>query len=132
MSYRLLALGLVVFAVASAEPATFAAEPSRHTGTVVAVQPDHGTLVLAEMGPWTGPASRPTRLSFTLTPDTLVTLATRGKAGPSAEWPGGFTESTIAITDVRPGDFATVIADSQQGHLIARSVVVVRSTPGAE
>jgi hypothetical protein len=132
MSSRLLALVLAALAVASAEAVTFAAEPSRHTGTVVAVQSDHKTLVLDEMGPWTGPASRPTRLSIALTPDTVVTLATRAKAGASAEWPGSFAESTLAATEIRPGDSVTVIADSRQGRLVARSIVVVRQIPGVE
>lgn len=121
---RLSGIGFVLIAMLSIV-SPVAAESARHSGRVVAV-PDAGTLVIDEMGPWTGLESRPTRRSIALGPDTVVTLAGRSTTTAGDGWPRGFTESAVKAAEIRPGDYVTVTAETSGARLVARSIVVVR------
>jgi hypothetical protein len=81
----------------------------QHSGLVLSANAKLDTLTLSEMGPWHGPATRPTRREVHLTLGTVVRLATRRGE------PGGFTrpyvEQPASAADLRPGDFATVTRD---------------------
>jgi hypothetical protein len=119
----------ILVASLSLMPVGGAAEETRHTGKIVAIQPDRQSFTLEEMGPWTGPQHGVIKQVVRLAPDTKVVMVTRAQASEGDAWPGGFTQSPIAPSDLRPGDYVTVEGDARKGHLVARWVTVVRPAP---
>ncbi len=110
-------------------PLAQATEGARHTGIVVAVQADDRGITLEEMGPWTGPKHGQVRRSVVLTPETMVLAVTRAEQAAAGGWPGGFSETPLAPSQIKPGDYVTVTTESRNGKLIARSMEVLRPTP---
>jgi hypothetical protein len=117
---------LVVIGILALAPAAEAAGAAKHSGVVQSVS--SGTLTIAEVGIGMGHRNQLLTLSIGVTPQTRIVLASRSDEVVAAEWPGGFREAPVALTDVRPGDYATVEVDRQNGRLVARSIVVVRPT----
>jgi len=101
----------------------------RYSGTIVAVDLAGSSITLNELGA-AGPGGRNQEIPrvIGLAPGTKLLLAVRAADSEDAEWRGGYTESPIAATDLKPGDFATVEAETRDGKLVAISVVVVRPT----
>lgn len=89
------------------------ASPLRHSGRVAAVDPARHTLILEETGPWTPPHAGVVRRSIEAGSGTKFELATRTVASGAGGWPGGFRESTLKPSDVRPGDYATVTIERE-------------------
>jgi hypothetical protein len=112
-------------AILLAGPA-WAAGAETHSGDVGAVDLQRHTVTLEEMGPWRGPGTAPTRRSIRFTPETAVTLVQRSATPTPRGWPGGYAESSLAMTAVRPGDFVSVTVTRHDGRVIARSIEVVR------
>jgi hypothetical protein len=106
-----------------------AGEGFKHTGLVVAVEADLGAITLEQIGPSTGSRPGHLRRSIALTPETTVLVVTRAEQAAAGGWPGGFSESPLARSDIKPGDYVTVTAESRNGKLVARSVEVLRPTP---
>jgi hypothetical protein len=115
--------GLMVLALPLAAPAT---EPTRHSGTVVAVDEARGTLLIEELGPWTGDLeSTSVRREVRLAPDLEVTLVRRDPDGTGAKgWRGGFSETPIPRSQLRSGDYATVEARRRGADLVTNSIQV--------
>ena len=103
-----------------------AAGTETHSGDVEAVDLERHTVTLAEMGPWRAPGTAPMRRSIHFTPETAVTLVRRSATPAPGGWPGGYAESPLAITAVRPGDFVSVTVTRHDGRVTARSIEVVR------
>lgn len=117
----------VLLAAGPAGVASAESRAVRHSGRVAAIDPARHTLSLEELGPWTGPATRPITLKVELTPKTTVALDRRSTTAASdGGWPGGYVASPLKIEDIRPGDFATVSTDRQGRRLVATSIEVVR------
>jgi hypothetical protein len=119
---------LVVLAAGPAGAVTAGGPPpaARHSGVVTSIDPARNALTLQELGPWSGPATKPITLSVKLTPRTTIELARRAPTGPAGGWPGGFVASPLNVADVHPGDFATVAVVRRGRQLVATSVDVVR------
>jgi hypothetical protein len=122
MSRVALALGcLILFSAVEAAP--------RYSGTIVAVDSGGSSITLNELGAGV-PGGRNQEIPHVirLSPGTKILLATRAADSEETGWQGGYAESPIAATDLKPGDFATVEAETRDGKLVAISVVVVRPT----
>ena len=122
MSRIALALGcLILSSAVEAAP--------RYSGTIVAVDPAGSSITLNELGAGV-PGGRNQEIPrvIRLSPGTTFLLAARAADSEETGWRGEYTESPIAATDLKPGDFATVEAETRDGKLVAISVVVVRPT----
>jgi hypothetical protein len=117
--------GLVLAGAAFAATETSAVR--KHSGVIVAVAPNAGTITVDEMGPWAGPNSTPVRETVAITSSTTIQLDSRsaGTGGPGG-WPGGFQASPLRASELRPGDFATVTIEQSRGGPVAASIAVVR------
>jgi hypothetical protein len=122
-------LGVALILVAAGRATT---EERKHSGTVVAIDPRGRTLAIDEMGPWTPERSSLVRRTIVLGPGADVRIVGRAPIGPQApspepgEWPGGFKAAPFNPTDIRPGDFVTMMTGERVGRLVARDVSVVR------
>jgi len=122
MSRIALALGcLILSSAVEAGP--------RYSGTIVAIDSAGSSITLNELGAGVpGGHNQVIPRVIGLSPGTTLLLATRAADSEETGWRGGYTESPIATTDLKPGDFATVEAETRDGKLVAISVVVVRPT----
>lgn len=102
-----------------------AADSARYSGTLVSVDEASGLLVLEVMGPWTGEVeSTVTRRELRLGSDPEVRLLRRDPEGTNAGgWRGGFAESPITLSAIRPGDYVTVQTGARG---VVGSIEVVR------
>ena len=128
MTSKLSLFALATLLILIAGPA-LAAETETHSGTVTAIDPGRDALTLQEMGPWRGPGTSLVNRAIVVTPDTTVDLVERSSAErPAAApaWPGGYVESPMSITQLQPGDFATITVIRQGGEAVAESIDVVR------
>jgi hypothetical protein len=103
-----------------------AAETESHSGLLTMIDSARQTLTPSEMGPWTGLDTRPIMRSIPLTPATQVHLVRRSQEAMGGGWPGGYVESRLKVTEVHPGDFATVRVARHGRKLSAVSIDVVR------
>jgi hypothetical protein len=97
-----------------------------HSGTVVAVDPAKGTIVIDEIGPWEMKSGRTisTQRTFLVEPSTqFVMLKRRPEPGPSG-WPGEFVEAPLGAWAVSKGDFVTVRVKEEAKRSIATRVAV--------
>ena len=100
-----------------------AGETIRHSGTILAVDEEGGTLLLAEVGPWRATdAAAVTRYAVKVTPHTMFVLARRQPSHTT--WPGGFVEGTTEAWTVKTGDFATVLCVHEGRSATALEIVV--------
>jgi hypothetical protein len=103
----------------------------RVSGVVTSVASNGESFTLDELGA----AGMLVRRTILLAPDVrIVEVSRHGDASGAAEpgaWPGGFRETPFEASDVRPGDFVTVVAGGQGTRVQARSVEVIRGTDGA-
>jgi len=127
MSYRALTPALVVFLMTS--PAV-AANMAKYSGSIVAVNPAKHTVTLEEVGPWTSQHSTLVKRSVEIGPSTRFELVTRAKATGADGWNGGFTESSLDPSAVRPGDYATATIERAGHQRNAVSVQIVRPANG--
>jgi hypothetical protein len=117
----LLALLVVVIPVVSLS----AGPPStRHSGTITAIDPEGGVLLLQEVGPWLVEQGRTvlTRRSVVLTADTKFNTFIR--ATVPGGFAGDFLEVALDAASVTPGDFATVECVRERGRLVAVRVTL--------
>lgn len=93
---------LVVALVALLRPDFAAAQTTSHSGTVLAVDKDDGSLLLSEVGPWCG-ATEISRRTIRVTPSTEVVQATRTPAAGRGGWVGDFIEVRLIARELRTG-----------------------------
>jgi hypothetical protein len=119
---------LVTLTVLALPLAVNATSSVRHSGTVVSIDEARGSLVLEELGPWTGSLeSTAVRREVRLEADLEVTLVRRDPDGTGADgWRGGFAQTAIARSELRPGDYVTVETHRRGALLVASSIQVVR------
>jgi hypothetical protein len=103
-----------------------AADPGRttHSGTIAAIDPQEGVLLLDEVGPWRVEQGRTvlTRRTVVLTPDTKFNIFIR--ANVPGGFPGDFLEVPLDADSVTPGDFATVECVRARDRLVAVRVTL--------
>ena len=122
-----IASSLVLALVVVAGPPALAAEPVRTTaysGTVVAVDPRDGVLIMEEVGPWRVEQGRAvvTRRTIRLTAETKVNTFIR--VDVPGRFAGDFIEVELAAEDITPGDFATAECVRERGRLVAVRVTL--------
>jgi len=107
-----------------------AAEGERHSGRVVDVRPD-GKLTLDEMGPWKGPGTGLAQRTFDLPPNTAVReVRPKGTWDPNDATPG-YDVRPVDLTQIKPGDFVTVITGGDRRPVaVTLDVVRVEATDG--
>jgi hypothetical protein len=114
-----LALGVLL-----AVPAADAARTKAYSGTVVAVDPQGGVLILDEVGPWRLAQGQTvvTRRTVMFTPETMFNTFIR--VNVSGAFPGDYLEVALDAEDVTPGDFVTAECFLERGRLVAVRVTV--------
>ncbi|MBI2528781.1 MAG: hypothetical protein HYV93_22715 [Candidatus Rokubacteria bacterium] len=128
---RKIAMLVVPIAIGSAVPAPGWADVTRHSGTVLAVDRDAGTLVLGEVGPWrvTDGVTEVTRLTIALRPSTEVVIVARSAGAGPTGWVGEFAETPLGEAELGQGKFVTVTVQREGGRLVAQKVSVVAPEP---
>src|SRR5439155_4207211 len=110
---RHVAIGLLVLSLfvpgvgrAATEPTHPGTTPgtTKHSGLIVALSRRAKTLELEELGV----QGRPLRRVIELRPDTKIERVARSAAAAPGQWPGGFEETPLTVTELTPGEFATV------------------------
>ena len=107
-----------------------AAEPEVHSGVLTTIDPTHHMLTLSEMGPWKGSMTARTIQTMTISPDAKVEIVQRAKSAPAGGWAGGFRESPLAVSQLHPGQFATLKLTRRAGKPTIESIEVVSPTNG--
>ena len=123
-------VGLVLLGLAAPGPAEAAA--TRHSGTVVAVDRDAGTIVIEEIGPWRVKDGQTVITRFTVKAgeSTAWTRARRATgAGPSG-WDGEFIEVPQDAWELKRGEYATIeLEGAGKGQVATRVTVSELDTP---
>jgi hypothetical protein len=125
----LLAVTLVLLATALAD----AAGGPRYSGTVVAIDPRRGVLIIEEVGPLRGPKAVVTQRTIGVTSRTKFNRFIRVN-GPGA-FAGDFIEVMLDADDVALGEFVTAECVLERGRLVAVLVTLAElaqppSSPG--
>lgn len=117
-------LALLALLVAMATPAADAARVFRYSGTVAALDPQGGVMILEEIGPWRVErgATVVTPRTIRLTESTKYNLFMRVNAPDG--YAGDFIEVLFDVGDVGLGDFVTAECVRQGGRLVALTVTV--------
>jgi hypothetical protein len=119
---------VIAFAGLTLASAAQVTAQAKHSGDVVAVDPEGRSITISELGSGARGSGRNRVIDRTvaLTPETRITLVARAGADAEPEWPGGFGETPIAAADLQKGDFATVEVERRGNQWIAVSVQVIR------
>lgn len=120
------ALGLLLTASLSG-----AATTEKHSGVLVAADPAQQTITIEEMGPWRGPNTSPIPCVFRLTSATKIAVAERTQDG-NLGWPWAFTERSLEPSDLRAGDYVTVMTEPEGRRADVVRVEVVRPASGTK
>jgi hypothetical protein len=111
--------------VAVLVPGSAVAQVIKHSGSLLDVDAERGTIVLAEVGPWrldTETAVITVR-TIVVTPDTDFALVRRVDAPTGL--PGDFVVDDVEAWAIYPGDFVTIDCVHRGSRLIALRIVVV-------
>lgn len=109
-----------------AAPEWTAAGTISHSGTIVAIDRQAGTILFEEIGPWrvedgSAPATRQT---IVVIASTSFVLARRVPGRGPGGWRGEFVEEPVAPWTIKAGDFATILCLHDRGFLTALEIVV--------
>jgi hypothetical protein len=115
-SSLLLVLALSLSVVA---PAADAARTSAHSGTVAAIDPQGGVMIVEEVGPWRVEQGSTvvTRRTIRLTSATIFNSFIR--VDVPGRFAGDFIEVALDAEDFTPGDFVTAECVRERGRLVA-------------
>jgi len=113
---------LLVAGVVSASPA-LASGAIRHVGPIVAIDVTHDTVTIEEMWPWRHSLLRPALREFHLAPGTEIALTVPMGAL------GGAVLEPMSMTDLRPGDDATVTIEHEGDRDVVTSIEITRPVP---
>jgi hypothetical protein len=123
--------GLLLVGLFLAAPAVPAADTGRITfsGTVAAIDPQGGVLVLEEIGPGRRGAqgNTITRRAVHFTAETKFNTFMR--VNVAGGFAGDFIEVALDADSVTPGDFATVECVRRRDRLVALRVTLAESAP---
>lgn len=124
----LLAIAPMVPPVAAAQ--NHPSPEALHSGTIIVA--DAKRITLEEVGPWTAKEPGLIRRSIELTPATKIDQVARAEKAAPGHWPGGFAETPMTVSDLHPGEYATIASHMERGRLVAGQVTIVRLTPAQE
>jgi hypothetical protein len=110
-------------AAGASKPAQLRDGEVRHSGSVVTVDIDARRLRMEEMVAWMGPGTGIVERSVTVTPDTSIELIWRDDDPDRTALPG-WDGKSIALRDIRRGDFVTVTV--RRDNPVAVSLQVLR------
>lgn len=96
----------------------------KHSGRIAEV--GASAIALEEVVQWTGPGTGAVRRSFDLLPATTIEVVERSADVAPGGWPGSFRATSLALSDLRPGDYVTVAVEHRGRRAVARSVTAVR------
>ena len=101
-----------------------------HSGTVMAVDPAKGILVIGEIGPWHVKDGKTeiTRQTVVVEPSTEFVMTKRTREPGPAGWPGEFVEVPLGAWAVKEGDFVTVHVEQKGKRRIATKITVAEAT----
>ena len=105
----------------------------RYSGQILSIDHAGGTLVLEEMTAAPSEAPVAIRRTIVVAPGVSVQLLRRSNEPMRVAWPGGFSASPLALGDLQPGDYVTVVGEERQGRIVATGLHVSRddSSPSA-
>ena len=120
---RNIVLTLVLLLVVVGAPLGAGAEAIKHSGTIIAINKDAGTIVLNEVGPWRVEqgVTKITRRTISVIPSTKFVEVKRSMETP---FPGDFVEGALVAGDLKVGDFVTVECLHEGKRLTAVKVTV--------
>jgi hypothetical protein len=123
MKASMLLLG-VALAAGPSVSVVDAARTTTHSGTVAAVDPREGVLLMDEVGPWRVErgATVLTRRTIALTSDTRINTFIR--VDVPGRFAGDFIEVELDAGDITPGDFVTAECVRERGRLVAVRVTL--------
>jgi hypothetical protein len=127
----LLTVTLVLLATAVGD----AAGGVRYSGTVVAIDPRRGVMIIEEVGPGRGPKAVVTQRTISVTSRTKFNRFIR-VSGPGG-FAGDFIEVVLDADDVALGEFVTAECVLERGRLVAVLVTLAElaqlpSSPGGD
>jgi hypothetical protein len=110
---------VVVLSAPAVAPAADAAGASRYSGTVVAIDPQGGVMIVEEVGPWRVERGRTvvTRRTIELRSATMFNSFIR--VDVPGRFAGDFIEVALEAEDFTPGDFVTAECLRERGRLVA-------------
>ena len=122
---RWLTIAAALIAALTAAGAGDAQERMKHSGTIVAIDAEAGTIRLAEVGPWTvrGGETVITYRTIVVTPATEFAIVGRDH-GTAGEWPGAFVESPLPRDGLYVDDWVTVDCVHEGARQIALKITV--------
>lgn len=111
---------LLVLVVSSATEAAAA----RHSGIVMRLDKNAGTIVVGDMGPRLKDGdSKMTPRTVRVTPSTEFVRVKRESGTAPSGWLGDFADTKLAAWDVKPGDWVTIVAEGEP--LTAAKIMVI-------
>lgn len=98
----------------------------RHSGTLVALDPDTRTIVLEEVGSWQtrNGVTIVSRLRIPVTPSTQFVKVQRAPEPPSG-FPGDFVEQAIESWKLATGDFVSIECRHEGKRFIATKITMM-------
>lgn len=107
-------------------PSWASAETTSHSGRIVAVDKEAGTIVLHEIGPWQVEkgVTQITTQTIAVSPLTEFKRVTRVPGPGPTGWIGDFVEESLGAWQVKTGDFVTVHVQRQDDRPTALKIVV--------
>jgi hypothetical protein len=105
------------------------AATARHSGVIISLDKTAGTIVVGDMGPrLKSGQSKLAPRTVRVTPATeFVHVKRAGGAAPSG-WVGDYVETKLAAWDVKPGEWVTIVTESEPQRLTAVKITVVDSS----
>jgi hypothetical protein len=97
-----------------------------YAGSVVAVDPRAGTIVVGDMGPAQGDGTGPiVRRTITVTPSTEFVRVSRAPGVAPSGYVGDFVETRVPAWNVNPGDYVAVTVNPAGAGTQALKVAIV-------
>jgi hypothetical protein len=124
------ALG-ALFAAAALILSAGVAAAADHSGTVMAVDRDRGTIVIGELGPWhvKDGSTEVTKRTIAVSPTTQFVASRRTKEPGPTGWRGEFVDVPLDPWTLKEGDFITVRVE-KDGKRPAATKITVTVTEG--
>jgi len=106
-------------------PALADAQQMKHSGLIVGIDRDRGTITLAEVGPWQVVQGATVLTTRTIVVTAATEFALVGRVDdPPSGFPGDFIEERLDPWDLRYEDFVTIDCLHRGARLIALKITV--------
>jgi hypothetical protein len=113
-------------------PAWSGGEERKYSGTVAAVDPSAGTIVVDGMGPWQVKegVTQVEHRRIHVTPSTEFVSVKRAIGPAPSGWVGDFVESPLSAWQVKPGEWVTVTVQADHGRPTAVRISIWEPSEG--